>query len=135
MTYLSRRITFSSAHRYFQPQFSEEKNRQVFGRCYTEHGHGHNYILEITLSGEIDSSTGMVINLVDVDHILKTVTGPLDHHHLNFDVPAFKNLVPTTENIAKFCFEECQKLVPKPIKLVRARLYETETLWSDYYGH
>ena len=134
MIYLSRRITFSSAHRYFQPRFSEEQNKKVFGRCYTEFGHGHNYVLELTIGGEVDPDTGMVMNLVDVDNILKTVTDPLDHHHLNFDIPAFKETVPTTENIAKYCFENCLKLIPSGIKLVRARLYETDTLWSDYYG-
>jgi 6-pyruvoyltetrahydropterin/6-carboxytetrahydropterin synthase len=138
MTYLSRRITFSSAHRYFQKNFSEAENKKIFGRCYTVHGHGHNYILELTLGGEIDDITGMVINLTDVDHILKEVTDPLDHKHLNFDVPAFKELVPTTENIAKYCFEESVKylinLNVKNVQVVRARLFETDTLWSDYYG-
>jgi 6-pyruvoyltetrahydropterin/6-carboxytetrahydropterin synthase len=134
MIYLSRRITFSSAHRYYQKSFSEEENRKVFGRCYTEYGHGHNYVLEITLGGEIDAKTGMVINLVDVDHILKSVTDPLDHHHLNFDVAEFREVVPTTENIAKYCYEKVAGLLPKGVKLVRARLFEADNLWSDYYG-
>jgi 6-pyruvoyltetrahydropterin/6-carboxytetrahydropterin synthase len=134
MTYLSRKITFASAHRYFQKKFSEAENKKIFGRCYTEHGHGHNYTLEITIGGEVDDLTGMVINLVEVDEILKKVTDPMDHRHLNFDVPAFKDVVPTTENIAKHCFNEAQKHMPKNVKLIRARLYETETLWADYYG-
>lgn len=134
MIYLSRRITFSAAHRYFQKKLSEADNRKIFGRCYTEFGHGHNYVLEIAISGEIDPLTGMVMNLVDVDQILKNVVDPLDHQHLNFDVPAFKDTVPTTENIAKFCFDEIAKQMPPNVKLVRARLFETENLWADYYG-
>jgi 6-pyruvoyltetrahydropterin/6-carboxytetrahydropterin synthase len=134
MIYLSRRITFSSAHRYFQKNFSEEENKKIFGKCYTPFGHGHNYILEMTVGGEINPHTGMVVNLVDVDDILKKVTDPLDHHHLNFDVPAFKDLVPTTENICQYCFSECLKLLPNGIKLVRTRLYETDSLWADVYG-
>jgi 6-pyruvoyltetrahydropterin/6-carboxytetrahydropterin synthase len=132
--HLTRRVGFSAAHRYFQKAFTEEKNREIFGRCYTPYGHGHNYVLEMTLTGEIDPTTGMVINLVEVDRILREVTGPLDHHHLNFDVPYFKDLVPTTENIAKYCFDEVCKLLPKNVKAVRARLFEAENLWADYYG-
>jgi 6-pyruvoyltetrahydropterin/6-carboxytetrahydropterin synthase len=134
MTFLSRRIGFSAAHRYFQKEFSEEKNKEIFGRCYTPHGHGHNYVLEITLSGKIHPQTGMVINLAEVDRILKEVIDPLDHHHLNFDVPAFKDIVPTTENLARYCFEEVLKRLPSPTKLERARIYECDTLWADYHG-
>jgi 6-pyruvoyltetrahydropterin/6-carboxytetrahydropterin synthase len=134
MTYLSRRASFSAAHRYFQKAFSEEENKKIFGRCYTKHGHGHNYILEMTIGGEIDSKTGMVMNLVDVDHILKQVVDPLDHQHLNFDIAAFKDVVPTTENLALYFFSEIKKTLPKEIELCRVRLYENENLWADYYG-
>lgn len=134
MTYLSRRITFAAAHRYYQKNFSEAENKKIFGRCYTEHGHGHNYVLEMTVGGSIDSQTGMVINLADVDHILKEVTDPMDHHHLNFDMPAFAEVVPTTENIACYCYDEIKKRLPKLVKLVRVRLFEADNLWADYYG-
>jgi 6-pyruvoyltetrahydropterin/6-carboxytetrahydropterin synthase len=69
-----------------------------------------------------------------VDRILKEVTDPLDHQHLNFDVPAFKETVPTTENIAKYCFTEVSSRLPRGVKLVRARLFENDSLWADYYG-
>lgn len=133
-TYLSRSIVFSSAHRYFQPKFSEEKNKEVFGRCYTKYGHGHNYLFEVTLMGPVDVDTGMVMNLYDVDKILKKVTDPLDHHHLNNDVPYFADVVPTTENIAKYLFHLIEKELPKGIKIVRSRLHEAQDLWADYYG-
>ncbi len=134
MTYLSRRITFSSAHRYFQKKFSEAENKKIFGKCYNEHGHGHNYVLEMTVGGSVDPLSGMVINLVEVDQILKTVTDPLDHHHLNFDVPEFSKIVPTTENIAKYCFEKIKDLLPREVNLEKVRLYEAEDLWVDYNG-
>lgn len=133
-TYLSRSIVFSAAHRYYQKKFSEQKNKEVFGRCYTPHGHGHNYLFEVTLEGKIDADTGMVMNLYDVDKILKRVTDPLDHHHLNHDVPYFAEIVPTTENIAKYLFNEITKELPKGVKIVRARLHEADNLWADYYG-
>ncbi len=132
---LARRAHFSCGHRYYQPALSEEANREIFGSCYSEHGHGHNYILEAYLEGPIDPLTGMVINLMDVDAILKVVTGELDHRHLNFDVPAFKDEVPTTENVAKFCFRRIQEELEKgasPAKLTSVRLYENEDLWVDY---
>jgi 6-pyruvoyltetrahydropterin/6-carboxytetrahydropterin synthase len=134
MTYLSRRITFSAAHRYFQKKFSEAENKEIFGKCYNEHGHGHNYVLEMTVGGKVDGLTGMVINLVDVDKILVEVTEPLDHHHLNKDVPEFAEVVPTTENIAKYCFEKIKVLLPSDVKLEKVRLYEADNLWVDYNG-
>ncbi len=133
MISLSRQIRFSAGHRYYQPAFSDAENKKIFGRCYTEHGHGHNYLLEVTVTGAIDEKTGMIINLTDLDKALKEVIQPLDHQHLNFDVPYFKNVVPTTENIAKYCFQELKKHLTS-VKLVRTRLYETEDLWADYEG-
>jgi len=141
MVYLSRKSHFSSAHRYFQPALSESENEWIFGQCYTPHGHGHNYELEVTVGGDIDAKTGMVINLVELDKIIKEVTTPLDHHHLNQDVPYFSErnergiaIVPTTENIARYCWLEIEKRLPKTCKLVRVRIYETNDLWADYYG-
>jgi len=134
MIFLSRRITFSSAHRYYQKKLTDAENKKIFGRCYTEYGHGHNYVLEITIGGQIDTKTGMVMNLVDVDRILKDVTDPMDHHHLNFDIPEFKDVVPTTENIAKYCYEKVRPQLPSGVSLVRARLFEADNLWADYYG-
>ncbi len=132
---LARRTHFSCGHRYYSPQMSEEENRKTFGLCYSEHGHGHNYVLEAYLLGPIDPVTGMVINLMQVDEILKKVTSELDHRHLNFDVPAFAEQVPTTENIARYCYgrvlEELNQL-QSPVQLSSVRLYENEDLWVDY---
>lgn len=134
MTQLSRKIHFSAGHRYFTSKLSEEENKEIFGACYTPYGHGHNYTLEVTLEGQIDPITGMVINLVDVDQALKEVVGPLDHKHLNFDIPEFKETVPTTENVAKYCFDKLTPLFNNNVKVIRTRVYEASDLWADFYG-
>ncbi|MEQ1878067.1 MAG: 6-carboxytetrahydropterin synthase [Bdellovibrionia bacterium] len=132
---IARKVTFSSAHRYFNAAFSEEKNREIFGACYTPYGHGHNYVLEAFFEGPIDKQTGMIINLRDIDIMMKKAVEPLDHHHLNFDVPEFKTTVPTTENIAKYCFEKiAQQFKGGSVKLSHIRLYEGDDLWVDYFG-
>ncbi len=131
---IARRRLFSSAHLYDQKKFSREENLATFGRCHTPHGHGHNYVLEIFVEGRIDERTKMVIDLTDLDSILLTVTDPLDHQHLNFDVAEFKEKVPTTENIALYLREkvriELQTRHPS-LKLKRLRLFETDDLWVE----
>lgn len=129
---LARRVHFSSGHRYFSDKLSEEENKKVFGACYSPFGHGHNYILEAYFEGPIDPVTGMVVNLIDVDQILKQVTDPLDHHHLNYDIPYFKDRVPTCENIAEYLYQEVEKKIAgQNIQLFKVRLYESEDLWAD----
>lgn len=130
---LCRKVSFSSGHRYFNPQWSEAQNRQIYGSQYSQHGHGHNFVLEAYLEGEIDPETGMVINLKDVDALLREVVEPMDHRFLNRDVPFFQSHVPTTENIARYCFEQLQQsLAQRPARLVKVRLREGENLWVDY---
>ena len=97
--HLSRRYHFSAAHRLNTDAFSAEQNRAVFGKCNNPHGHGHNYIVEVTFSGQVASSTGMVCNLPDLDAFAhKHLLARFDHTNLNLD-PAFQHLVPTTENL------------------------------------
>jgi len=132
---------FSSAHLYKQKRFSHEENQRVFGLCYTEHGHGHNYVVEAFVSGPIDPNTKLVVNLNHLDRILDSATRPLEHHHLNFDVPEFLDLVPTTENIALYLRNrikaELASLNSKlqgQLELQRLRLFETEDLWVEVWG-
>lgn len=128
---ISRRTYFSAAHLYHQPLWSAEKNRQVFGACFSAYGHGHNYTLEATFSGPIDPVSGLVVNLTEVERVLRLVVDPLEHKHLNFEVEFFKTHIPTTENIALYCFEQIQKhSLGESISLVRVRLYETEDIWA-----
>ena len=132
---LSRKIVFSSAHRYVNPDFSEAQNIEAFGACYNEHGHGHNYVLEAYLNGPISKQTGMVINLKEVDSILKEVIAPFDHHHLNFDIEEFKTAVPTTENIATLLFKKLSiRFSQLNVTLAKVRLYEGDDLWVDVWG-
>lgn len=128
---LARRIHFSSGHRYFNKNWNEKKNKEIFGLCYSEHGHGHNYTLEVYLTGPINPETGMVINLQEVDHILKQVIAPLDHQHLNHDLEEFKEKVPTTENLAQYCFKKVREKL-NSVQIDKVRLFEGEDLWVDY---
>jgi 6-pyruvoyltetrahydropterin/6-carboxytetrahydropterin synthase len=131
MVTLCRKVSFSCAHRYYQPGLSESENRRIYGSLYSEHGHGHNYILEAHVEGPIDWDTGMVINLKELDSVLKEITSPMDHHHLNFDLPYFQKTVPTTENIAVYCFEEIDKRLAPPVRLRKVRLQEGTDLWVE----
>jgi 6-pyruvoyltetrahydropterin/6-carboxytetrahydropterin synthase len=97
---LTKRIEFSAAHRYVRPEWDDAKNRAVFGRCYNPPAHGHNYLIELTVSGDIDPTTGMVVNLFDLKRVLLDVIEEFDHKNLNLDMPYFKDRIPTSENFA-----------------------------------
>ena len=128
---LSRRVYFCCSHRYHNTAWDDAKNREVFGRCNLPHGHGHNYTLDVTLRGEVDAETGMVMNLTDVDRILKSeVVDALDHKNLNLDVHEFERRIPTTENVAKYIWEKIATHVPSGM-LVAVRLWEDPTLWVE----
>jgi 6-pyruvoyltetrahydropterin/6-carboxytetrahydropterin synthase len=134
MICVTRRVEFSASHYYHNPQLSPEENRRIFGKCNNPHGHGHNYTLEVTVAGEVDPVTGMVMDLKDLKKLLEQeVLQLMDHRFLNKEVPAFASTIPTTENIA---VEIWKLLVPKLVlgKLHRIRLYETPDLFVDYYG-
>ena len=130
---VTRKRLFSSAHFYDQKQFSEEQNLAIFGHCHTPYGHGHNYTLEVSVLGQINSNTKMVINLTDLEKILFEVVDPLDHQHLNFDVEHFKTLVPTTENIALYLRDQLLKKLAAfaGLRLASLRLFETDDLWVE----
>ena len=103
---ISRRFDFSSSHRYYREEWSEEENTRVFGLCALPNGHGHNYTLEVSVSGEPDPATGMVINLVDLKGAVDGVLINFDHKHLNLDTPYFSERIPTTENLATVLWDE-----------------------------
>lgn len=130
---IARRRLFSTAHIYEQKAFTPEKNREVFGPCYSKYGHGHNYTLEMFVEGPIDATNGLVINVNDLDAIMKQVCEPFDHKHISFDVPAFKNTVPTTENLVAYFFthlREALRVQHRHLSLNRVRLFETDDLWA-----
>lgn|SRR5487761_2248663 len=133
---LTRKAEFSASHVCAHPGWSEERNRAVYGANANPNGHGHNYILEVTLEGEPDAVTGMVFDLRELKDILnQEVVEPMDHRHLNREVPPFDKIVPTTENVA---IEIWRRLAPRisrgPVRLANVRLYETSDLYVDYGG-
>lgn len=135
--FLTRRVRFSAAHRYWREEWSEERNRQVFGACANPHGHGHNYALEATVEGSIHPETGFVVDLGALDGALhEAVVAPLDHRHLNHAVPAFgpDGVVPTTENLLAWAWPRIVARLPEGARLHRLRLREDEDLWADYFG-
>lgn len=98
---LTRRYRFSASHRLYSDELSDEQNRATFGKCANPYGHGHDYVLEVTVRGALDPETGRVIDLDTMDRIVgETVTGPMEHANLNTDIGEFRDLVPTTENLA-----------------------------------
>lgn len=128
---LGRRYRFSASHRLHTSQLSEEENWRVFGKCNNPYGHGHNYELEVHLSGNIDPETGMIANLADLDtFVQRQVLEELDHRSLNEDVIAFRDKVPTTENL---CIEIFRRLKNFPhAKLERVRIQETGNNSFEY---
>jgi 6-pyruvoyltetrahydropterin/6-carboxytetrahydropterin synthase len=130
---LGRRYRFSASHRLHSAHLSEEENCRVFGKCNNPYGHGHNYVLEVSLSGEVDPATGMIANLADLDSFVeRQVLEDFDHKSLNEDVPAFHDKVPTTENL---CIEIFDRLKSFPhAKLERIRVQETGNNSFEYAG-
>jgi 6-pyruvoyltetrahydropterin/6-carboxytetrahydropterin synthase len=119
-----RRATFAAAHVLRRDDWDEARNREVFGGCAGDHG--HNYVLEVSVGGDVDPGTGMVVNLKEVDRVLKeAVIADLDHHHLNRDVEWLSGVLPTTENLALAIWRRLEKRVA-PARLERVKLSETE---------
>jgi 6-pyruvoyltetrahydropterin/6-carboxytetrahydropterin synthase len=130
---LGRRYHFAASHRLHTAQLSEEENCRVFGKCNNPYGHGHNYTLEVRLSGKIDPDTGMIANLAELDSfVVREILEPFDHKSLNEDASAFRETVPTTENL---CIEIWRRLKAFPhAKLERVRVEETSNNSFEYAG-
>jgi 6-pyruvoyltetrahydropterin/6-carboxytetrahydropterin synthase len=133
MVYITRKIEFSASHLYNNPNFSVAENRRIFGKCNNPHGHGHNYTLEVTVAGEPDPVTGMVLDLKELKDILeREVMQRMDHRHLNYEVPELAGQIPTTENIARVIWQLLDSKITQG-KLHRVRLYESPDLFADCY--
>ena len=130
---LTKRLEFSASHRYHNPAWSDERNRKVFGRCNNLHGHGHNYLLEVTIEGAVDDDTGMVVNLYDVKQVLQAVIEEFDHKDLHLDTPVFRSRIPTTENLSVVLWDRIAAKADG-FQLSRIRLFEEEDLYVDYEG-
>ena len=131
---LFRKSHFNAAHRLFRKDWSDKKNWEVFGKCSNPHYHGHNYVLEVGLEGDIDPETGFLINLDELKDIIKTeVEDYLDHKNLNLEIPEFKDLNPTVENIAKVIWNRLSIKLSNRYKL-SVKLFETPRNFVVYTG-
>jgi len=117
---LTRRYRFAASHRLHSAKFTEEQNRRLYGKCSNPHGHGHNYVLEVTIAGPVDPSTGMIANLGDLDPFVRIqVLDPFDCKNLNEQVAEFRDCVPTTENVAREIFRRLQVFPNAHVERVR----------------
>jgi 6-pyruvoyltetrahydropterin/6-carboxytetrahydropterin synthase len=133
---ITRRADFSASHRCYNPELPEQENIDLYGESASSHGHGHNYVLEVTLEGDPDPVTGMVVDLKVMKEIIdREVVDAMDHRHLNHEVPPFDRVIPTAENVAKEVWRRlCPHLAFPNARLHSIRLYETEDLWVEYRG-
>ncbi len=138
--YVTKSVEFAAAHRLYREDWSEAKNAEVFGACANPFGHGHNYLLEVTVAGPSDPSTGMVVHFSTLKRILQEcVVAPLDHRHMNHDVVFLAGILPTSENLVVILWERLSgalstSLPSKDLRLHSLRLKSTERNWVDYFG-
>jgi len=131
--YFGRRYMLSASHRLHSDTLTADENRAAYGKCNNPQGHGHNYVVEVLVGGPVDPETGMVVNLADLDLVVrKRVVERFDHANLNLD-PEFVNRVPTTENLCRVVFDLLNGTVPAG-KLECVRVEETENNFFEYFG-
>jgi 6-pyruvoyltetrahydropterin/6-carboxytetrahydropterin synthase len=139
-SFLTRRVTFAAAHRYRRPEWSDAENERVFGLCARPNFHGHSYTCDVTVRGEIDAQTGMLVDLGLLDRVLtREVRDRFDHRNINQDIPEFAEgkLVPTGENLARFIFERVQSGLNgggKVTTVTEVTVAEDTTLSCSYRG-
>lgn len=134
-TFLTRRVSFAAAHRYRRPDWTDERNAQVFGLCARENYHGHSYTCDVTVTGTVDAATGMLIDLVLLDRILaREVRERFDHRNINLDIPDFADgkRIPTGEELARFIFERVQTELGDAARVTNVTIAEDATLSSSY---
>ncbi len=136
MVYITRKFHFSASHRMFKPGLSDEENFKLYGKCSNPSGHGHNYVLEVTVAGEPEDDTGYVMDLVRLKEIVdETLIDKVDHRNLNLDVDFMNNIVPTAENIVIRFWQQLEdKVNNKNRKLHSLKLFETENNAVEYRG-
>ena len=134
MVSITRKVEFSASHLYHNPAFSAEENRRVFGKCNNPNGHGHNYTLEVTVTGDPDPMTGMVLDLKDLKDILeREIMDRMDHRFLNYEVPELAGKIPTCENVAAVIWQLLEGKITRG-RLSRVRLWESPDLFVDCLG-
>lgn len=134
MVYIARRETFAAAHRLFNPKFSNEENKKVFGKCSNPNWHGHNYVLEVVVAGEPDPETGFVLNIAELKEIIEQhVLSKVDHKNLNTETDFMKGIIPSTENLTIAIWNVLVSKIPNG-KLYAVKLSETENNFFEYRG-
>lgn len=134
---LTRVVRFSAAHRYWRPEWSPERNVEVFGACANEHGHGHNYRCHVTLAGAVAAATGMLMDLNTLDALLdREVRRRFDHRHINHDIPEFApgGQIPTAEALAVYIWNRLAPELPDGVRLETVRVEEEPDLYAEYHG-
>lgn len=131
---VTRLLRFNAAHRVHNPALSEEENARLFGKCNNPNWHGHNYTLEVSVSGEPDPLTGYVLDLAELKRIVeREYVDHVDHKNFNLDVPFMRGTIPTTENIILSCWRVLEPAL-RPRRLTRLKLWETENNYAEYDG-
>lgn len=135
MIYITRKLEFCASHRLYNPEYSDEKNAQVFGLCNNPNGHGHNYVMEVTVRGEVHPETGMVLDLKALKQLVnEEIILKVDHKNLNVDVPFLKDVIPTAENLAIRFWDTLEDKLEGG-KLHEIKLYESERNFVIYRGN
>lgn len=134
MVYITRRERFSAAHRLYKPELSDEENFKLYGLCSNPNWHGHNYVLEVVVKGDVDTETGYLLDLGDLKKIVrKTVIEKVDHKNLNLETDFMKGIIPSAENIVIAIWKQLVDKIPKGT-LHSVKLYETENNYFEYKG-
>lgn len=134
MVYLTRRTTFSAAHRLWSEHLTDAENYAIYDKCANPNGHGHNYILEVTVRGWPDEHTGMILNLTDLKEAVENaIIKWVDHKHLNYDVPWLEGIIPTVEMLTVVFWRQLEKALPSGL-LYEVKLQETENNLAFYRG-
>ena len=134
MIYLTRRETFSSAHRIYNPNLTDEENYSIFGKCSNPFWHGHNYTIEVVVAGEINPETGYVVDLSKLKEIIhEHVISKVDHKNLNLETDFMKGIIPSAENIVVQIWKQLEDKIPSG-RLYSIKLYETENNYFEYKG-
>ena len=131
---VTKRLTFNAAHRVHNPELSDAENQSLFGKCNNTNWHGHNYVLEVSVTGPVEEKTGYVMDLGAIKRVVQEeVVGKMDHRNLNLEVDFMRGINPTTENIVVACWRVLEPKI-RPNRLTRLRLIETENNYVEYEG-
>jgi 6-pyruvoyltetrahydropterin/6-carboxytetrahydropterin synthase len=133
LTSVTVKVYFEAAHRLHNPNRSDDWNRTVFGKCNNLHGHGHNYVLEVVVEGEVDPDSGYLIDMKRLKEILhREVVDDVDHRHLNLEVAWLEGIIPSAENLARVFFERVAPQLPEGVRLTELTVHETERNSASY---